>query len=297
MKIKNCFYGQVRRIWQEKNIVCTDLPNDTSSIITKQELITWNNDTGMNPYHADFDDMIDVKKMSYGEMLYETQKYNAKFMTNRFKTVQTAAEFEELIRQDYKNVYTSTAKLLAAWWHMDHFLTQDDALDYDFICLRQTDSYIDDWVTAAGFEREIKEKNKIVLGRADHNIPVVYNLQYMNRRTIWPSANFIPSYAYLLNRPAIKILRGKLYQLALHEMDYYDALIGERGLLLDKPGIAMLRIAVKNNIESVSLGPLILNPEQVQRGPADENGNEQPPIDYSQLDRSGTVYTGQHKTR
>jgi len=121
----------------------------------------------------------------------------------------------------------------------------------------------------------------------------VYNLQYMNRRTIWPSANFIPSYAYILNRSAVKLLQGRFYQLALNELNYYDKLLYPNELLLGKPGIAMLRIAVKHNIESVSLGPLIINPEQVRRGPPDANGNEQPPIDYSQLDRSGTIYTGQ----
>ena len=294
MKIKNCFYGQVRRMWMHPGKLCTDLPNDTADIITKQEIITWNNDTGMNPYHADFDN-LNVEKLSYGEMLYQTQSFHAEFMQKRFHTALTASEFEAKIREDYKNIHTSTAKLLAAWWHMRHFLNRSDVADYDYICLRQTDSYIDDWVFAEDFEREIIEKNKTVLGCVNehHDIPVVYNLQYKNRRTIWPSANFIPSYAYLLNRSAVEILRGKLYQLALMEMDYYDKLLGSRNLLLDKPGIAMLRIAVKNNIESVSLGPLILNPEQVQRGPADENGNEPPPIDYSQLDRSGTIYTGQ----
>jgi len=294
MKIKNCFYGQVRRMWMHPGKLCTDLPNDTADIITKQEIITWNNDTGMNPYHADFDN-LNVEKLSYGEMLYQTQSFHAEFMQKRFHAALTASEFEAKIREDYKNIHTSTAKLLAAWWHMRHFLNRSDVADYDYICLRQTDSYIDDWVFAEDFEREIIEKNKTVLGCVNehHDIPVVYNLQYMNRRTIWPSANFIPSYAYLLNRSAVEILRGKLYQLALMEMDYYDKLLGSRNLLLDKPGIAMLRIAVKNNIESVSLGPLILNPEQVQRGPADENGNEPPPIDYSQLDRSGTIYTGQ----
>lgn len=291
MRIKNCFYGQVRRMWMHPGKVCTDLPNDTSDIITNQQLITWNNDTGLNPYCADFDKMkdVNVEKMSYGEMLHQTQNMRVEFISNRFEKHFTANKFEELIREDYKNVFTSTAKLLAAWWHMEHFLQQPYILDYDYICLRQTDSYIDEWVTAEHFEREIAEKNKTVLGSEEVNIPVVYNLQYMNRRTIWPSANFIPSYAYILNREAVKILKGNLYQLALVEMNYYDKLLGDRALLMDKPGIAMLRIAVKNNIESVSLGPLILNPEQVRRkGP-----NEHEAIDYSQLDRSGAVYTGQ----
>ena len=253
----------------------------------------------MNPYHADFDNMIDVKKLSYGDMLEHTQDMDATCLTRRTSSRLTAEEFEAVIKEDYKHTFTAAAKLLAAWWHMDHFLNQPDVLDYDYICLRQTDSYIDFWVTAESVRQEITEKNLKVLGRENerHQIPVVYKCNWCRlsdpRRTIWPSANFIPSYAYILNRSAVKLLQGRFYQLALNELNYYDKLLYPNELLLGKPGIAMLRIAVKHNIESVSLGPLIINPEQVRRGPPDANGNEQPPIDYSQLDRSGTIYTGQ----
>lgn len=282
-------------MWQEPGKLCTDLPNDTADIITSQQMITWNNDTGMNPYHSDFDGLnIAVEKLAYGEMLEQTQAMNVPFITDRFGARKSAQEFDKLVTEDYNSIYASTAKLLAAWWHMEKFLLRVEALDYDYICLRQTDTYIDYWVTAEAIVREIEEKNVTVLGQKNErqHIPVVYNLQYANPRTMWPSSNFIPSYAYFLNRPAVKILRGNLYKLALQEMDHYASLLYPHDLLLTKPGIAMLRIAVKNNIESVSLGMLVLNPEQVNRGPADADGNEKPPIDFSQLDRSGMEYTG-----
>jgi len=129
-------------MWKQPGTYCTDLPNDMASIIPNQQLITWDNATGMNPYHADFDKMkdVDVTKMSYGEMLHKTQKMDVDFFTERFNTPLKASEFDDLIKQDYKNKATSTAKLLAAWWHMEAFLRQEDILNYDYICFRQNDS-------------------------------------------------------------------------------------------------------------------------------------------------------------
>jgi hypothetical protein len=66
MSFKDCLYGQVRKLNGYPELKCTDLPNDVSTIIGKQEVITWDNTTGMNPL---YDSLPTDTLLSYGEML------------------------------------------------------------------------------------------------------------------------------------------------------------------------------------------------------------------------------------
>ena len=66
MKIKDCFYGQVRAVTETHHGTRTTWTPPALNV-TKQCGVTWDNTTGMNPLHDQAP--VDVTYYSYGEML------------------------------------------------------------------------------------------------------------------------------------------------------------------------------------------------------------------------------------
>jgi len=272
-------------------------------------MVTWDNTTGMNPYHDDFDNVLNlpVTKLSYGEMLHKTCYYAAPcltdLLTNSLK-YPSADEFEKLIDDDWRNPYCGMAKVLASWWHIDHLLSHPDILDYDYICLRQTDTLFHLNIDTAGVMNELSAKNRKIFDRdnTDHKIPFLadFGLGFSPQEPYYPCSTFMPSHAYILNRSAVEIIKKDFYQNALSEINHYHTLLGHWNKInFRKPGLLMHKLIIKLGIESLSLSPLIFNPKQLNRDPAGASmyGRNGGYIDHSCLDKQGTRYHGRIKDR
>ena len=75
-KVKDCVYGQVRATEDEdisQGVLMPHvIPDGWKPYITKQQLFTWTNHTGMNPLW-DQSPIDDVTYFRYGDMLTECQ--------------------------------------------------------------------------------------------------------------------------------------------------------------------------------------------------------------------------------
>ena len=279
MRIKDCLFGQVRKLHAYPDLICTDLPNDLADVVTKQEIITWNNTTGMNPLC----DYLPAILMSYGEMLEETfemEETHLKALTGGRQF--TADHYEVLIREDYNNEYTRLCKLLAQWWHMHHFLKRPDLFLYDFIILRQIDTLFNPDINAEMLINEMEKRNEKFF--SSPNIPggvaVCYDFSF-DLKQRHPSSTWVPSHGFILNPAAIHKFKDNFYQCAVKEIDHYWKMLGTNIFLPGDPGIIMPRICVKQNVEPISIRDPLLRPEQCR------GGNKGGTIDFSNLDRAG----------
>lgn len=280
MSFKDCLYGQVRKLHGYPNLECTDLPNDLISLITKQEIITWDNTTGMNPL---WNSLPTVVLLSYGEMLEKSWNMDLvwlKELTNGEKY--TATQFEESIKENYNNEFTLISKRLSMWWFIDCFLNRPDVLNYDHVIIRQIDTLFNPFCNVEMIKDEMTRRHQKVFSSDNipAGVPICYDLSLdMNRRH--PSSTMITSHTFILNRKAVKILKDNFYQLVLNEIDYYYKMIGPNNFLNGDPGGIMHRICIKQNVEPISLREIFLRPEWCRGG---EKGGT---IDFSNLDRSG----------
>ena len=281
MRFKDCLFGQIRKLNAYPDLRCIDLPNDLASVITKHEIITWDNATGMNPL-CDALPEFTIDKMSYGEMLVKTVGME---YLNKITDGQQfhAAKFEELIREDYNNGYTRLCKLLAQWWHIHHFLKRPDLFHYDFIILRQTDTLFNPHVNAEMLVNEMEKRNQKFF--SSRNIPngvaVCYDFSF-DRKQRHPSTTWVPSHGFILNPAAIHKLKDNFYQFVVNEIDYYWKLLGTTDIfLLADPGVIMPRICIKQDVEPIAIRDPLLLPE-VCRG-----GKKGGTINFSNLDRAG----------
>jgi hypothetical protein len=280
MSFKDCLYGQVRKLNGYPELKCTDLPNDVSTIIGKQEVITWDNTTGMNPL---YDSLPTDTLLSYGEMLataWDMDSIWLKQITNGDQL--DPEEYEARIMEDYSNEFTLLSKRLALWWFTDCFLNREDVLDYDFVIIRQVDTLWNPHCNARMVFDEMGRSNQKVFNNYNipEGIPVCYDLSMdMNRRH--PSATMLTSHAFILNREAVKILKDNFFRFSLHEVDFYYTILGSNNFLNGDPGGIMHKICIKNDVESVSLREVFLRPEFCRGG---EKGGK---VDYSNLDRTG----------
>ena len=282
MIFKDCLYGQIRKLHAGDGLTCLSLPNDISSIIPKQEVVTWDNTTGMNPLWDSMPEFT-VATLSYGKMLETSWDMNSvwlKELTNNVKF--TADEFEALVREDYTNECTLLCKRLSMWWLIDYFLNRPDVLDYDYIIVRQVDTVIQPDCNAEQILDEMATSNQKIF-KSDHvpaGIPVCYDLS-RGRDPQHHSSTMITSHAFILNREAVIILKDNFYQLVLNEIDHYYNLLGADNFLDGDPGGILHRICVKQTIESLSLQEIYMRPEDCRIG--DKGGT----VNYSNLDRSG----------
>lgn len=280
MNFKDCLYGQMRILRGYPDLKCTDLPNDLDSVVTRQQIITWNNNTGMNPL---YNHMRDITLMSYGEMLEKSWDMDSVWLdriTDGKKL--TAAEYEAKVMEDYSNEFTLLCKRLSMWWLIGQCLNQPDVLDYDFVIVRQIDTLFNPHCNAEMLADEMARANTKVLGGKDipAGIPVCYDLSKdMDRRHA--SSTMLTSHAFILNRDAVITLKDSFYQKALHEVDYYYIMLGSHNFLNGDPGGIMHRICIKQNVEPMSVREIFLRPEHCRGG--DKGGK----VDFSNIDRTG----------
>lgn len=280
MNFKDCLFGQVRKLNNYPDMLCTDLPNDLRSIITKHEIITWDNATGMNPLCDDLPEFT-IDKMSYGEMLVKTVDMEYLDTIPGGRPI-TKWLFEELIRKDYTNEYTRLCKLLGQWWHIHHFLKRPDLFLYDFIILRQIDTLFNPDVDAEMLINEMEKRNQKFF--SSPNIPdgvaVCYDFSF-DLKQRHPSTTWVSSHGFILNPAAIHKFKDNFYQFAVKEIDHYWKMLGNDIFLIGDPGVIMPRICIKQNVEPISIRDPLLRPE-VCRG-----GGKGGTVDFSNLDRSG----------
>jgi hypothetical protein len=290
MNFKDCLYGQVRKLHAFPDLSCTDLPNDLASLVPKQEIITWNNATGMNPH---WDTLPVTELLSYGDMIVESQAMGSAWINKLTHGNFSAADFEACVRDDYKNEITLICKRLAQWWMIDRFLNRPDALNYDFVIVRQIDTLFNPIANVEMLESELKRSNEKIFFSGETSIkpavcyddrytgmiPICYDVSLDMERH--PSSTMISSHAFILNRSAVITLKDNFYQLALNEIDHYYKLLGSSNYLDGDPGGIMHRICVKQNVEPISLRAVFLRPEVCRGG---EKGGK---IDFANLDRVG----------
>ena len=280
MNFKDCLFGQVRKLNAYPDSKCTDLPNDLAEVVTGQEIITWDNATGMNPLYGYLPEFT-VDHMSYGEML--TKTFDMEYLNSLTDGKRLHSEkFEDLIREDYNNEFTRLCKLLGQWWHMHHFLKRPDLFLYDYIILRQIDTLFNPDVNAEMLVNEMEKRNqKFFSSRTvPAGVPVCYDFSFdMKQRH--PSTTWIPSHGFILNPAAIHKLKDNFYQFAVAEIDHYWKMLGTNIFLPGDPGVIMPRICIKQNVEPISIRDPLLHPAVCRGG--DKGGT----VDFSNLDRTG----------
>ena len=284
MRIKDCMFGQVRKIGSFPKNLATDLHNDLSTIITKQEIMTWDNATGMNPLWYYFDKVpnVDVTKMSYGKMLAETYDMGIPCVTSLQDSKLSAAHYDAFASADPKNKYSAACKRLGQWWHIHHLLNRPDALDYDFTIFRQTDTIFEFDVNRESLKVDLIEGPTILFqsNRYPADIPMIYELGFKNAMTSYSS--FITwSHAFIFNRAAVKQLQSNFYELAAHEANRYFELIGENNYTMSIPAVIITLLAVKQDVEMMSVPKMIIHPTHAR-------GQGMPDVsNYARVDRAG----------
>lgn len=253
--IKDCLFGQIRavddNVYRDSNIPKTALPTTIPSalepFVTEQEVITWDNATGMNPlWHKSPIDNTTHK--SYGAMLkysYDISlDHGFTFMRDLIPYC-TADEYNAIIKEDYTNNYSLLCASLGFWWHINLFLTQ--SISYNYITLRQHDTW---------YYPELQEHQVAKIFDEDTTIPTMFTTKI---NTInYPTTAFIQAFFYMFNRAAVEQLKGNFYVLILEEVDrYYKLLDKYAQQIYGKSGVILHNVCVKNNISIIDIDQLI----------------------------------------
>jgi len=259
-------------------------------MILKQEIATWDNATGMNPLHdlpSQLSPGVLCNKFSYGDMLVESYALGGICVTELSEGPFDPLRYEKLIRRDFKNQYTAACKRLSMWWLKSKLLSSPDILDYDYILLRQFDTLIRPHITKKIIIDKITSTTKQLFNQKQpkSHIPLMYEMSGEHRTTIGQkpqsavaASSYIPSYAYLLNRAAVELLKDDFYKSALIECDHYYKTIGQDNFTMGLPGVIMLKIAIKHDIEIIKMKAIVDDPINVRGTPALQH-------DYARLDR------------
>jgi hypothetical protein len=255
-KIKDCLFGQIRAV--DDNVFRTTDINETAMPTTippalvphvaEQQIITWDNATGMNPLWNKLSH--NVMHESYGNMLRQSyniaEQHGITFISDLIP-YKSAAEYDEIIRTDYSSDYALLCASLGFWWHIHLFLQQRDALDYDYTALRQHDTWYypnlrDEHIV------EIFEQN------VTNSTMFVTKINTIN----FPTTAFIQAFFYMFNKTAVKQLQDDFYVLILKEIQhYYDTLGKYAQQIYGKSGVILHNVCVKNDITIIDLDTLI----------------------------------------
>jgi hypothetical protein len=269
--VKDCLYGQVRAV--EDNVyrgydvagkaLPTDIPAVLKPYIKKQQVITWDNATGMNPLwdKAPCDDVIYKK---YGDMLrdaYEISVHNGlTYVPDLISGGLSIDEYEAKIKEDHNNNYSMLCFALGFWWHIHHLLNQSDALDYDFITVRQMDTWYYPILTEAQVDHVFNGLRRQVLLSPQFDepkipfddIPVAWTGVTMH--PIFPMTTWIESYFYMFNRATVEIMREDFFTKILQEIEIFYKRNGPRARpILGKPGTLCHHALIKNDVTAIDI--------------------------------------------
>jgi len=256
MKTKDCFYGQVRAVTETLNGTATTVVPPALNI-TKQEAITWDNATGMNPLWDKT--TIPTQYMSYGEMLQTATLWGSSYALEHLEQDQSEEFYHERIREDYKNDYSMLCHTLAPLWMLHHTLAQPNILDYDYIVARQFDTWFNYPLHPVTQERikfilsnEQGDYTHRVSPNKERNIPIIYAGNLKNTAK-FPIVGNIASYFLILNREAVEILRHDFFRFGLEEMDLLYSQVGYSKFLRGNVGNVFCKIFIKNNIHVIDI--------------------------------------------
>jgi hypothetical protein len=255
IKVKDCLFGQIRN--------CKDaftIPAGLREIITKQQIITWDNVTGMNPMY--YNTPSGTIYVSYKKMLEESKLSSMKSLTINNSTLNTATSPEVLV-----------AKILGQWWHIYQLMNLPDALDYDYTVFRQTDTYYRRNADEQFFNEHVISRLK-QMTKGKNNLPAIFNAIELQTDK-WPSQLQPKSSWWIINRRGLEILQHKFYDYIEQEIEYYQNNIGfSCQQIQGRPAYILSKIAIKNNFELVGFRTSLVH--QFPSDPAD---------DYTRLNR------------
>jgi hypothetical protein len=263
IKVKDCLFGQIRLPQ-----VAYNMSDMVSAFITKRQVVTWDNSTGMNPLWQDVPE--GSIHLSYEAMLLESTL-----------TPEGQSNFE---LDDWSSRDAYIAKALGQWYHIAHLMNLPDALDYDYTIFRQTDTVLARMLPVyfeSSLVPSVNRLTSVVYGSGKikpvTNIPVII-AGSKPFYPAYPALIQIPSHLWIINREGIKRLRHVFYQDMENEIDRYQRTIGfNTQQVVGQPGNLLARVAIKNDLEIVGtdLDPII----QFYR-PPDAS-------DYSSIERIG----------
>ena len=256
MKTKDCFYGQVRALTETLNGTATTVvPPELN--VTKQEALTWTNETGMNPlWHKT---TMPTQYLSYGAMLQVATSWNSTYALAHVEPHQTEEFYHSHIKEDYKNDYSMLCHTLAPLWMLHKTLMEPDILDYDYVIARQFDTWFNYPLHPLTQERikfilsdDQGDYTHRVLPNKGKSVPIIYAANLTNT-VEFPIVGNIASYFLILNKEAVEILRRKFFAWALDEMDFLYEQVGYSKFLRGNVGNVFCKIFIKNNIHVIDI--------------------------------------------
>ena len=255
-KIKDCLFGQIRAVDDnvfrttgiDETSMPTTIPPALEPYVAEQQIITWDNATGMNPL---WDKLThdNLSNISYGNMLRQSydiaEQHDIKFIEDLIP-YKTAAEYDEIISKDHSSDYALLCASLGFWWHINLFLKQHDALDYDYMALRQHDTW---------YYPRLEDKHIVEIFEQDSTISTMFvtKINTIN----FPTTAFIQAFFYMFNKAAIAQLRDNFYVLILKEIEHYYNTLGKYSQqIYGKSGVILHNVCVKNDIVMIDLDSL-----------------------------------------
>lgn len=262
MKSKDCLYGQVRAVTETLHGTSTIVVPPALNVV-KQEAITWDNATGMNPLWLDTP--VTTQHISYGKMLQTATHSRSSYALDHLEAFQSEDFYHEKIKEDYNNDYSMLCHTLAPLWMLHQTLSQPDVLDYDYIIARQFDTWFNyaehpltqeriDYILSDEFWT-VHQDGDDVVDEDKRDLPLIYAANITGAAVDFPIVGNIASYFLILNRAAVKVLKDKFFWLALNEMDllYNQTHNKYSRFLRGNVGNVFCKIFIKNNIHVVDI--------------------------------------------
>ena len=266
MEIKDCLYGQVRAI--EDNIyrgyntpgmaLPSSIPESLRQHIKEQQVITWDNATGMNPLWES-PPVDNVIYKSYGKMIQEAYEISMDcgltYVPDHINYRVSTSEYDQKIKEDHDNNYSMLCLSLGFWWHIHQLLNQPDVLNYDYLIVRQMDTWFYPLITDNQVQGLFDDLRKLVLLSPQFetptipldDIPVTWAMQVNN--SLFPMSTWIESFFYMFNKATVEILQKDFFTKILQEIEIFYQRNGAKARpILGKPGTLFHHVAIKNDI-------------------------------------------------
>ena len=196
--------------------------------------------------------------MSYGDMLVHAYSSGYSYVTENIPLL-TAEEYDQKIKEDYNNVYSYLAYRFAFHWLCHTALLQSDALDYDYLFIRQTDTWYWPYIKPDTVDfyfnkfpkRMYNDSPNVPQGNTHYNtpvedIPMVYLNGYSKPKH--PEIINTQHLFYGFNRAAVKLLRGRMLDMYIKEIEYYYKLMGFRNRALTQHPNIFYKALIKNDV-------------------------------------------------